>query len=231
MKTLVKAGKEVTEVFYNMNQSVRSGSLKFIDACREEKLFPICELSEEAMNKASYRKKSDGVLGVLKTWDMGLESLRSEELGQVIIILDEIEKPGNLGAIIRSAEALGAHAIILSDPQVDLFNPNVIRSSKGLLGRMTIKSGKKEEVWKVINQLGFKPLATSAKAMNLSHEYPYAPKMALVFGSEQKGLGNFWKENVNEWVKLQMLGSANSLNLNASLACVLNDYSETQRRI
>ena len=96
---------------------------------------------------------------------------------------------------------------------------------------MTIKSGKKEEVWKVINQLGFKPLATSAKAMNLSHEYPYAPKMALVFGSEQKGLGNFWKENVNEWVKLQMLGSANSLNLNASLACVLNDYNRNSRRI
>ena len=130
MKTLVKAGKEVTEVFYNMNQSVRSGSLKFIDACREES-FSDLELSEEAMNKASYRKKSDGVLGVLKTWDMGLESLRSEELGQVIIILDEIEKPETWEPIIRSAEALGAYLTILSDPQVDLFNPNVILALQG----------------------------------------------------------------------------------------------------
>ena len=231
LEVMVRAGKEVVEIFYNMSMADHTGSSGLLDLWKKEDNFPMQELGEQALNKASYRKKSDGVLGILKTWSIELDSLKNNQLGDLILVLDEIEKPGNLGAILRSAEALGASTIILSDAKVDLFNPNVVRSSRGLLGRIAIASGLKEEVCAWISDRGFQCVATSSKASKLSHEYPYVAKTALVFGSESEGLGNFWKEKIHEWVRLQMLGQANSLNLNASLACIINDYNRNLRRI
>ena len=148
-----------------------------------------------------------------------------------VLLLDEIEKPGNLGAILRTSEALGAGSVILSEPRVDFFNPNVVRSSRGLLANVNLAVGEKGEILEYLEKFGLEFVATSAKADQCSHEFQYQANTVLVFGSESEGLGEFWKGKIKQWIRLKMLGSASSLNLNVSLGCVLNDYNRINQKL
>ena len=170
-------------------------------------------------------------MGIVQSWDLGLSNLKCEDLTKPILLFDEIEKPGNLGAIIRTSEALGAGTIILSEPRVDFFNPNVVRSSRGLLANVNLAVGEKGEILEYLEKFGLEFVATSARAEQCSHEFQYQAKTVLVFGSESKGLGEFWKRKIKQWIRLKMLGTASSLNLNVSLGCVLNDYNRINQKL
>ena len=223
--TMMAAGKKVSEIYYNSRLAIHSGSMKDIERWKESETFQLQELGEDAFLKAAYRRNPDGVVGIVQSWDLGLSNLKCDELNQPILLLDEIEKPGNLGAILRTSEALGAGSVILSEPRVDFFNPNVVRSSRGLLGNVNLAVGEKGEIFEYLEKFGLEFVATSAKADQCSHEFQYQANSVLVFGSESKGLGEFWKGKIKKWIRLKMLGSANSLNLNVSVGCVLNDYN------
>ena len=229
--TMMASGKEVSEIFYNSSLAIHSGSMKHIERWKESESFQLQELGEDAFLKAAYRRNPDGVVGILQSWDLGLSNLKCEDLTKPILLLDEIEKPGNLGAILRTSEALGAGSVILSEPRVDFFNPNVVRSSRGLLANINLAVGEKGEILEFLEKFGFEFVATSAKADQCSHEFQYQANTVLVFGSESEGLGEFWKGKIKDWIRLKMLGSASSLNLNVSVGCVLNDYNRINQKL
>lgn len=229
--TMMAAGKEVSGIYYNASLAIHSGSMKDIERWKESETFQLHELGEDAFLKVAYRRNPDGVVGIVQSWDLGLSNLKCEELNQPILLLDEIEKPGNLGAILRTSEALGAGSVILSEPRVDFFNPNVVRSSRGLLANVNLAVGEKGEILEYLEKFGLEFVATSANADQCSHEFQYQANTVLVFGSESEGLGEFWKGKIKQWIRLKMLGSASSLNLNVSLGCVLNDYNRINQKL
>ena len=107
--------------------------------------------------------------------------------------MDEIEKPGNLGAILRTAEAMGVKAVLLSEASIDFFNPNVIRSSMGLFATQPVFYGTKKEVLEWVRKAKLLVVGTSSHAKQTIYEYDFQSKIALLMGSESKGLGQFWE--------------------------------------
>ena len=221
----IEFGKTVETVFYCKQFIETSGLVEEFERLKANKI-NLVELGSDAFKKASYRKSSDGFLATVKMWDISLTNL-FKPTGNVCVILDEIEKPGNLGAIIRTVEAMGARTLLLSDSCVDFFNPNVIRASRGLFAGINIRVGSKEQIFKLLSQENFCLVGTSGKAKQSLWDYEFDKKNAFVFGSEKAGLGKFWLDRVHGIIKIPMSGKADSLNINISVACIL---AEHQRR-
>ena len=227
LKCIFEAGRKVEEIFFCWDL-IRKVKLENEFEEFEKTGLLFTELSKEGFTKASYRKNSDGFISVAHSWPLLLENSIGEKT-QICIVLDEIEKPGNLGAIIRTAEAFGVKSILLSDAVIDCFNPNVIRSSRGLMSGVNIGMGSKEEILDFLQNKKFMLVGTSGGAQNSYWEQEITSKMAFVFGSEKNGLGKFWLDQLNCTVNIPMKGNADSLNLHASVACILAESNRRER--
>ena len=226
LKSIYESGRKVEEIFFCWELIKKAGLEKEFEEL-ENLDFLLTELSKEAFSKASYRKGSDGFLSIAHSWPLLLKNTIQENT-QICIVLDEIEKPGNLGAIIRTAEAFGVNSILLSDSSVDCFNPNVVRSSRGLMAGINIGMGTKEEVYAFLEEKNFMLVGTSGASQNSYWEQEFNKKTAFIFGSEKDGLGNFWLDRLTCQIKIPMKGNADSLNLHASAACILAEYNRRE---
>jgi len=157
---------------------------------------------------------------VVESWPLEITDDLFEK-NRPLVVLDEVEKPGNLGAILRSVEAFGGAGVLLSDPALDYFNPNVVRSSRGLMGHVPLAAGSKAEVLGWLKKSGRKIFATSARAEGALGNEKLPEGSAFVFGSEKSGLGESWQNEKINWLSIPMMGTASSLNLNVSVACLL----------
>ena len=174
-------------------------------------------VSKEIYEKIAYRGTSEGIIGIYEEKENSLQDYQPSKNAS-IIILEGIEKPGNLGAILRSCEAFGIEALIITDPKVDFYNPNVIRSSVGCIFGMNIFSSKNEELLSFLKENQFQIFTTlmSQDAQSI-HEKDYTKKSAILFGTEHSGLSNFWK-NKGYNVLVPMVGTIDSLNLSNAVA-------------
>ena len=220
---LVRAGRQLIEFYFCPSMVEQFGESSALEELREMGI-PFCETSEIAHAKASYKSGTHGIIGVLRTWELGFDvfSVRNDA---PLVILDEVEKPGNLGAILRTIEAFGAAGVILSDPAVDFFNPNVVRSSRGLFGGIPVALGTKGDVREWLKNSARHIVGTSSRAQEIMGSKKFPADAAFLFGSEKVGLGEFWQDQPDQWVKIGIQGQASSLNLNASVACFLYEYN------
>ena len=224
VEALFKAGRLVREIYCSERFAESAQGLEFLKARNEDGRMSMT-LGPEAFAKASYKNNPEGVLAVAECWDLDLPAAaRSPRL---VLVLDEIEKPGNMGAILRTAEAFGVSNIVLSEPVLDFFNPNVVRSSRGLMARLQVGAGTKEEVNTWLEEAGLRIVGTSAKSSKPYWDLQLSGGTAFVLGSEREGLGGFWKERIGEWARIPIEGEASSLNLNASAACLLAEFNRT----
>lgn len=222
---LADAGRKVEEIYYCPSKCQNADSIEYLDKFIKLGI-PTVSTSPQAQEKASYRSLDKDLIGVVKSWDISLLPESIYAPGPVVV-LDEIEKPGNLGAILRSVEAFGGSGVILSDSTVDFFNPNVIRSSRGLMGSVPVLSGNKGDVWNWLKNSQRQVLATSSRATDFLGIDNLPKSVAFIFGSEKFGLCEFWDQRVKKWIKIPMHGTASSLNLNVSVGCVLYEYNRT----
>ena len=220
------AGRNFEEIYFSPSLSHEISSSSILSTLLES--VPSFELSEDAINKVSYRQHGSKVIGVAKTWDLKLRSPLDINW-ELVLVLDEVEKPGNLGAILRTAEAMGVDAVLLSDSCVDFFNPNVIRSSMGLFATMPVFMAEKREVYEFLRQVNFEIIGTSSKAQMSIYEKEFQPKIVLVMGSESTGLGEFWEKHCDSMVTIPMAGRASSLNLNCATAGVLMEINRRRQ--
>lgn len=174
-------------------------------------------VSEKIYEKLAYRGTSEGIIGVYKSKNEDLTSYKPQENASVII-LESIEKPGNLGAILRSCEAFGIDALIVADAKTDFYNPNVIRSSVGCLFGMNIFTSTNEELYTFLQENNFKIFTTlmDESAEDL-HKKNFTERSALLFGTEHSGLSEFWIDK-GENTLIPMSGSIDSLNLSNAVA-------------
>lgn len=189
---------------------------------------PIFETSEKVMQKMSYRDRPEGLLGVARQVRRGLSDLDSSS-EPLLLIGEAIEKPGNLGTMLRSADAAGVDAFILCDRRTDLFNPNVVRASTGILFTMPVFETSSDELIPWLEKRNIRVIAASPHAECLYTDIVLTGPVALAVGAEQYGLSERWMNETSSQVRIPMLGTADSLNV-ASAATLLLFEAVRQRR-
>ena len=177
----------------------------------------ITEITGQVFEKLAYRKSSDGLIALAQPKKHTLESIQLSD-NPFIIILESVEKPGNLGAILRTADAAAVDAVIVCDPQTDIFNPNVVRSSVG--GVFTVQTAvcSSEEAIAWLNKHSIKSYAAELEAAMWYQNINYSMPSAIVMGTEADGLTENWLNSATQRVKIPMRGKLDSLNVSVSTA-------------
>lgn len=179
----------------------------------------VVRLSRPVFEKVSYREGPDGWLALVPALETSLDHV---VLGSQALVLAcaGLEKPGNLGAILRTADAAGVAAVIAADPVTDWGNPNVVRASKGTVFSVPIASATTAEVLAWISAHGLQLVAATPDAKQLVTEADLTGPTVLAVGAEQAGLPADWLERADVRVRIPMLGRADSLNVSASAAII-----------
>jgi len=189
------------------------------------------ELTREAFAKVAYRERPDGLLAVAPQWRRQLEDLTLPAPGgrpPFLLVVEAIEKPGNLGTILRSADAAGCDAVIVCDPVTDVFNPNVVRASTGVLFSVPLVVAESATVLAWLRAHGIRTVATTPAAERIYSDADLRGPLAVVMGSEQYGLSEFWLKHADLPVRIPMAGQADSLNV--ALATIITLFEAVRQR-
>lgn len=187
----------------------------------------LCELSREAFQKCSYRDRPDGLLGIAEQKRLTLADLNLGE-SPLLLVCERIEKPGNLGTLLRGADAAGVDAVIVCDPVTDLFNPNVVRASTGVLFSIPVVVAERDELIAFLRDRGIRTAATTPHTDVLYTGADLRGALALLMGSEQYGLSDEWLAAADLKVRIPMAGQADSLNV--AMAAIITLFEAVRQR-
>ena len=187
----------------------------------------IVPVSRNVYERIAYRGGTEGVVAVVNTKKTTLADLRLSS-SPLIVVLESVEKPGNLGAVLRSADAAGADAVIVCDPLTDLYNPNLIRSAVGALFTVPCVACSTEECIAFFKEKGIKILTAQLQDSHLYYDTPMTGPTAIVMGTEATGLTLQWRRAADAHIRIPMLGHLDSLNVSVSAAILL--YEAVRQR-
>jgi len=187
----------------------------------------LIEVSPAVFEKMAYRQNPDGWLAVIPALRRRLDDL-SLGANPLLVVAEAIEKPGNLGAILRSADAAGATGLIICDPTTDLANPNVVRSSRGTLFSVRVAEAGGAETIAWLRARGIRLVAATPQAHLVYTEADWRGPAAIAVGAEDEGLSRAWLEQADIAVRIPMLGRVNSLNVATAATLLL--YEAVRQR-
>jgi len=190
----------------------------------------VVRVSRPVFEKISYREGPDGLLAVVPAVADGLDGLK---LGPspLVLVCAGLEKPGNLGAILRTADAAGVAAVVAADPETDWGNPNVVRASKGTVFSVPVASGTSAQVLDWIDASGMQIVAAMPDAAQLITETDLTGPTVIAVGAEQTGLSGQWQERADVRVRIPMFGKADSLNVSTSAAIITYEAVRQRMRV
>lgn len=188
----------------------------------------IVSVSEDSFKKICYKEKPDGVLGVFKA-KLNKELDISPNDNPLLIVLEGVEKPGNIGAIIRTAAAAGVSGIIINDCQTDIYNPNVIRASQGEIFTQKIAIMSKDDTISWLKSAKIRCLAAATEGENSYFNEDLSGPVAIVLGSEDYGLSAEWRRAADKIIKIPMVGEIDSLNVSVAAAIIV--FESRRQRI
>ena len=170
--------------------------------------------------KIAYRSGTEGVVAVVRQRSLSLDDLQLSD-SPLIVVLESVEKPGNLGAVLRSADAAGADAVIVCDALTDLYNPNLIRSSIGAVFTVPTVACSSEECIAFLQEHHIRILTAQLQDSSLYYDTDMSRGVALVMGTESTGLTRQWRQAADAHIRIPMLGRLDSLNVSVSAAILL----------
>jgi len=178
------------------------------------------EINKEVYQKLAYRDTTEGVLAVARSKSLALNDLK---LGKnpLIVIAEAPEKPGNIGAILRTADAAKVDAVIIADPKGDLFNPNIVRSSVGCLFTNQIATGTTDEVIAFLKDRNINFYSATLQNSTSYHTQDYTAPTALVVGTEATGLSQKWRDEATQNIIIPMQGEIDSMNVSVAAAILI----------
>lgn len=180
----------------------------------------VVPVSRNVYERIAYRGGTEGVVAVVETRRTKLSDLKLSA-SPLVVVLESVEKPGNLGAVLRSADAAGADAVIVCDPLTDLYNPNLIRSAVGALFTVPCVACSTEECIAFFKAKGIKILTAQLQDSKLYYDTSMTGPTAIVMGTEATGLTDQWRKAADAHIRIPMLGRLDSLNVSVSAAILL----------
>jgi TrmH family RNA methyltransferase len=180
----------------------------------------IVTVNRAVFAKLSVRENPDGWLGVFPIPKISLDALKLSRT-PLLVLAESIEKPGNLGAILRTADAAGLDALLVCDPRVDLYNPNVVRASRGALFTVPTVEISNAEALAFLRGHSIRILAAAPQAEAEYTRQDLRGPLAVIVGTEDEGLSGFWLEHADAKVKIPMSGKVNSLNVSIAMALIV----------
>ena len=178
------------------------------------------EITKEVYQKLAYRDTTEGILAVAKTKSLQLADLKLSE-NPLILVMEAIEKPGNIGAVLRTCDAAKIDAVIIANPKTDLYNPNIVRSSVGCLFTNQIATGSTEEVIDYLIQKNINFYSATLQNSTSYHTQNYTLPTALVVGTEATGLSELWRKKANQNIIIPMQGEIDSMNVSVAAAILI----------
>ncbi|MBL4938702.1 MAG: RNA methyltransferase [Lutibacter sp.] len=189
----------------------------------------VIEISKDVYKKLALRASTEGILAVANSKNLSLNNIKFTNKNPLILVAEAPEKPGNIGALLRTADAAGIDAVLIANPKTDIYNPNIIRSSIGSVFTTTIGTGTTSEI---ITFLKENNIAIYGAALTASVEYQtidYTHASAIVVGTEATGLSNEWLQNTTQNIIIPMQGAIDSMNVSVSAAIVV--FEAVRQRI
>lgn len=180
-------------------------------------------ISPNVYDRIAYRGGTEGIVATIRMKPHGLDTLPTLPKGKapLYVVLESVEKPGNLGAILRSADAAGVDAVIVCDPLTDLYNPNLIRSSLGGIFSVPTIACTSQECIQHFKATGTRILTAQLQDSSLYYDTDMTLPTAIVMGTEATGLTNQWREAADAHIRIPMLGILDSLNVSVSAAILM----------
>ena len=226
-KSFVVEGKREIEMAYSNGHLIKKiyCNPNIIDpkAVKSQYDTEIIEVNNDIYSKISFRSSTEGIVAIVFQKDKNFK-LDGGKIN-LALVLDGIEKPGNIGAILRSCDSANVDLIILNNEKCDLYNPNLIRSSLGTIFSLKILSMKADDTLDFLKDNKFKIYATSLSSKNIIDKIKFGNSSAIVLGSESSGISKFWLDKSDELIKIPMLGLVDSLNVSVSAAITLYEVN------
>lgn len=184
-------------------------------------------VNRAVFEKMSYRDNPDGWLAIFPIPATPLDNLKLSE-SPLVIVAESVEKPGNLGAILRTADAAHVDALLVCDPRVDVWNPNVVRASRGAVFSVPLIECDNFSALKLLKARKIRVMAATPSAEGLYSETDMSDPLAIAVGTENEGLTDFWMSNADVKIRIPMMGKVNSLNVSVSTALIV--YEAVRQR-
>ena len=216
----IEGGYEVVEVFKRSQESGVRREVEYI-------------VTPQVYEKMAYRGSTEGIIAVVKSKGHSISSVNcklSTVNNPLVIVLESVEKPGNLGAILRSADAANVDAVIVCDPLTDLYNPNLIRASIGAIFTVPTAVCTSQECIAFLKERHIKILTAQLQDSYEYYDYDMRQATAIVMGTESTGLTQQWREAADAHIRIPMLGRLDSLNVSVS-AAILMFEAVRQRKV
>lgn len=179
------------------------------------------EITSEIYEKLAYRGSTEGVLAIANTKELNISNLKSETKSPLFLIAEAPEKPGNIGALLRTADAANVDAVIIANPKTDMYNPNIIRSSVGCLFTNKIATGSTSEIISFLKENKINIYCAALQASVSYHTCNFNESTAIVVGTEATGLSEEWLENSTQNIIIPMQGEIDSMNVSVAAGIII----------
>ena len=181
---------------------------------------PLIEINKEVYQKLAYRDTTEGILAVAKTKSMQLSDLKLSD-NPLILVAEAPEKPGNIGALLRTADAANLDAVIIANPKSDMYNPNIVRSSVGGLFTNQIAVGSTSEIIAFLQQNKINFYSATLQNSTSYHTQDFTQPTAVVVGTEATGLSQEWRDQATQNINIPMQGAIDSMNVSVAAAILI----------
>lgn len=203
----------ISNTFYEGNKNIKIIS-------ELEKITSVFVVNDSIFDMVSTTENTQGIMAIIDMKDTSITSFNLSK-HKKIVVLDRVQDPGNVGTIIRTADAAGFDLVILTKGCVDIYNPKVVRSTMGSLFYMDVIISDENSILKILKDNYFQVVSSYLNTDNFFDKVEYEEAVALVVGNEANGINNFWIENSDLLVKIPLYGKAESLNVAISSAILM----------
>lgn len=216
MEIAIKGGYELVTILF-LPELI---NLETLQKTIDNRAIECIEISKEVYQKLAYRDTTEGILAVAKIKTHQLSDLQLSQ-NPLILVAEGIEKPGNLGAILRTADAANIDAVIIANPKSDLYNPNIVRSSVGCVFTRQIAVASSEEAIAFLQKRNIAIYCATLQDSTAYHTQDYQQPTALVVGTEATGITEIWRKNSKQNIIIPMKGVIDSMNVSVAAAILL----------
>ncbi|WGH76254.1 RNA methyltransferase [Tenacibaculum tangerinum] len=218
-----KGGYEIDTLLFVADMITDESTNKILN-----KASNLIEITKEVYQKLAYRDTTEGIIAVVKAKNFDIDAIEFNTTTPLVLVMEGIEKPGNIGAMLRTADAAKVDAVFIANPKTDVFNPNIIRSSVGCVFTNQIGVGTSEDIVTYLQKRHINIYSATLQNSNQYHKNDYTKATALVVGTEATGLTQIWRDQATQNIHIPMQGEIDSMNVSVA-AAILTFEAKRQR--